>query len=100
MTELRYADRKRKYYEAHKEEINARSNQWRKDNPEKNKIIQEKSTKLFREKLDREYPGGYKAYQADAKRRYRAKKKAEAEAKAQAAMAADPEQNNPAQPTQ
>ena len=97
MTELRYADRKRKYYETHKEEIDARAAQWMKDNPEAAKEIRKRKRENFMAKMDAEYPGGYKAYIAEAKRKHYAKKKAEAEAKAQAAMAADP---NPTPPTQ
>lgn len=96
MTETRYHDRKKKYYEAHKEEINARTNEWRRKNKEKTKEIRTRNSQTFREKMDAEYPGGYAAYNREQVRKSRAKKKAEAEAKAQAALS---EPNN-AQPTQ
>lgn len=73
MTELR----KKRYYDAHKDEVNARTNKWRHDNPDRVREIRKRNKQTFREKMDAEYPGGYRAYQAEAQRKYRAKKKAE-----------------------
>lgn len=100
MTETRYHDRKKKYYEAHKEEIDARAAQWMKDNPEAAKEIRKRKRENFMAKMDAEYPGGYKAYIAEAKRKHYAKKKAKAEAEKKAASSTGLESSPQAQPTQ
>lgn len=71
-------ERQKKYYQENKDVIDARTNKWRHDNPEKVKAIQLRNKQTFREKMDAEYPGGYKAYKAEEMRRYRARKKADA----------------------
>lgn len=100
VTELRYADRKRKYYEAHKEEIDLRTNEWRRKNKEKTKEIRARNNQTFREKMDAEYPGGYKAYRSEKNRETYLRRKAKAEAEKKAASSTGHESSPQAQPTQ